>query len=214
MRIMSVLAAAALSVLPAVSSAAVDFESVAPVNDEYVAFPWAPFSTGGLSFWQLFDDYQYIGVWNTGPGANNGTQFLISSDAALHVGLTGGGPFVLEFADVGLSYNARQFGAAHTITATFNLAGGGTATQSLVLNHGFQTFDLGDHMVTSVVFSGLGRGAYEAFDNLVYTVPGSAIPEASTWAMMLLGFGAIGIAMRRRARAAANARPKWVSQQR
>lgn len=35
-----------------------------------------------------------------------------------------------------------------------------------------------------------------AFDNLTFN--GSAVPEPSTWAMMLLGFGGIGLTMRRR----------------
>jgi hypothetical protein len=31
-----------------------------------------------------------------------------------------------------------------------------------------------------------------------WTVPGSAVPEPSTWALMLLGFGAVGWGLRRR----------------
>jgi hypothetical protein len=37
-----------------------------------------------------------------------------------------------------------------------------------------------------------------AFERLVFTFNGAAVPEPSTWAMMLLGFGGIGFAMRRR----------------
>jgi hypothetical protein len=36
-----------------------------------------------------------------------------------------------------------------------------------------------------------------AFERLVFTFNGSAVPEPSTWAMMLLGFAGIGVAVRR-----------------
>ncbi|WP_203310514.1 PEPxxWA-CTERM sorting domain-containing protein [Sphingomonas beigongshangi] len=42
-----------------------------------------------------------------------------------------------------------------------------------------------------------------AFDNLSVNVAG-AVPEPATWALMILGMGAIGFAMRRRARANTN----------
>jgi PEP-CTERM motif len=35
---------------------------------------------------------------------------------------------------------------------------------------------------------------------LVFDTPGGAVPEASTWAMMLAGFGGLGFAAFRRAR--------------
>jgi len=39
-----------------------------------------------------------------------------------------------------------------------------------------------------------------AYERLIFTFTPGAVPEPSTWAMMLLGFGGIGIAMRRRRR--------------
>jgi hypothetical protein len=56
-------------------------------------------------------------------------------------------------------------------------------------------------------------GADHAFATFVET--SSAVPEPSTWAMMLLGFGAIGFAMRRRKepKALARLRPACRSQQ-
>ena len=44
-----------------------------------------------------------------------------------------------------------------------------------------------------------GAANYITFDNITLgaATPGG-VPEPSTWAMMLLGFGAVGIAMRRR----------------
>jgi hypothetical protein len=42
----------------------------------------------------------------------------------------------------------------------------------------------------------------EGFSNAVLYTTGVAVPEAATWAMMLLGFGAVGFTMRRRRRPA------------
>jgi hypothetical protein len=44
-----------------------------------------------------------------------------------------------------------------------------------------------------------GLNGSNAYERLVFTAfSGGAVPEPSTWAMMLLGFGGIGFAMRRR----------------
>ena len=41
---------------------------------------------------------------------------------------------------------------------------------------------------------------FEVLDNLDYVFNTSAIPEPATWATMLVGFGAVGFAMRRQRR--------------
>jgi hypothetical protein len=61
------------------------------------------------------------------------------------------------------------------------------------------TFSLGagSHSITGTALqSGLGAGAGFFF------ISAAAVPEPSTWAMMLLGFGAIGFSLRRRRSAA------------
>ena len=55
---------------------------------------------------------------------------------------------------------------------------------------------------TTLTFAALNDGPYgPALDNVAVTTVGSvaAVPEAATWGLMLLGFGAMGYAMRRRA---------------
>jgi hypothetical protein len=72
-----------------------------------------------------------------------------------------------------------------TGTLTLALAGGSTAITLDDFGVRYQTLGLDGE--------GSGRG---------YEVPG-AVPEPGTWAMMLLGFGGIGFAMRRRRRSGA-----------
>jgi PEP-CTERM motif len=66
------------------------------------------------------------------------------------------------------------------------------------------------HVINLSAFAGITRieiaritdGGGLGYDDFTFTVGAvnGAVPEASTWAMMLAGFGAIGAAMRRRAR--------------
>jgi hypothetical protein len=46
----------------------------------------------------------------------------------------------------------------------------------------------------------------EGLDNVLLQTPASAAPEPATWSMLILGFGGIGMAFRRRTRAVLNAR--------
>ena len=66
-----------------------------------------------------------------------------------------------------------------------------------------------------VSFAGIAKSAsfggsanYVAFDNITLgaATPSGAVPEPATWAMMLLGFGGIGGALRRRPKATARIR--------
>jgi len=48
----------------------------------------------------------------------------------------------------------------------------------------------------TVNYTSRGQGSYGG--NLAFAPAVSAIPEPATWAMMIIGFGAVGVAMRRR----------------
>jgi PEP-CTERM motif len=56
--------------------------------------------------------------------------------------------------------------------------------------------------LNSLSVTGFSRGAGSYGGNLTFT-PNSAVPEPATWAMMLLGFGAIGFQLRRKRSGAA-----------
>jgi hypothetical protein len=93
--------------------------------------------------------------------------------------------------------------------------GGGAITYSILANDGTFTFDTtlgnGNNFLTITTVGGesiqsLTLTATTGFNQLqnVFAVylPAAALPESGTWAMMLLGFAGIGVAMRRRRPAA------------
>lgn len=87
---------------------------------------------------------------------------------------------------------------------TINFADGGSVTYSGDAitegqgSSGFLTLDYSalGRQVTSATFSST-QNSFE-FDNLAFA---GAVPEPSTWAMLILGFGVVGGAMRRRQKA-------------
>ena len=52
-------------------------------------------------------------------------------------------------------------------------------------------------VLNTITVSGISRGLGSYGGNATFN-PSSAVPEPGTWAMMLIGFGAVGFAMRRR----------------
>ena len=48
-----------------------------------------------------------------------------------------------------------------------------------------------------------GEGGYAVLDDVSFAAAGGGVPEASTWAMLIAGFGLVGAAMRRRSAALA-----------
>lgn len=83
---------------------------------------------------------------------------------------------------------------------TFSILSNGSVLESVVLAPG--TFSPGDYVglsgtdITSATLArNSGVSSNILIDNLTFVV---SVPEPSTWAMMLLGFGAAGLAFRRR----------------
>ncbi len=142
------------------------------------------------------------GLLDTNPGA--ATVFRASSNAGLLTQLT--------FTLLTGSFTAAEFNlerGALTGTAplsiTLTALGGGTRTFDVTNSTGSNIFDiiagLPGESYTSASFSTTGGG----FDDLkqlrlVLAAPTAAVPEPATWAMMLVGFGGIGLTLRRRRR--------------
>ncbi|MEO8321236.1 MAG: PEPxxWA-CTERM sorting domain-containing protein [Bradyrhizobium sp.] len=115
---------------------------------------------------------------------------------------------------IGGSVNLGHVAAGDTLTFFDVITGGATWYSNSALN-----FDGGNHVYSRTVsageaFASSPTGTYVAFEDLtfpfsdfnyydqtfVFTVT-SAVPEPSTWAMMILGFFGVGFMMYRRRRA-------------
>jgi hypothetical protein len=83
-------------------------------------------------------------------------------------------------------------GTPLTITRT---AGG------LIESSGTSNVNIFSGQLNNITVTGVSRGLGSYGGNLTF-IP-TAVPEPGTWAMMLLGFGAVGVSMRRRRRSTA-----------
>jgi hypothetical protein len=103
----------------------------------------------------------------------------------------------------GLTFLASGDESASTLTVFLSFLGGATSTVLFTLDGNLSTYDLIDLSSYSNIlsFSLNTDDSYGlSYDDFTYDVAG-AVPEPATWAMMILGFGAVGFAMRRRKQA-------------
>ena len=113
-----------------------------------------------------------------------------------------------------LFFDATTFGTASgvggvglDVTTNLNydalVTFGDNSTQVFTLARNVQSFFglTSDRLIKSIAFgpggNGISTGGSTAIDNLTIGVSG-AVPEPATWAMMIVGFGLIGAAARRR----------------
>lgn len=149
----------------------------------------------------------FLAFYKYGPGGsadpNGGSlAFSLQPPSAAVVTKDGGGLFDLS------SLMATSFsntaGSPFDVTFSF-LANGVTSTETRTIDGlpGFQTFNFNRTGLSSFSFTGPLQ-----IDNVVVNSAAAtpAVPEPATWAMMLLGFGAMGGALRRRSQVAARIR--------
>lgn len=142
-------------------------------------------------------------------GPSNGTVHLdswtnYSSNSIWTLTKAGGEAFSLNAFDfASAAYDG--YSAATSLTLTGRLANKSSVTQTFSpVAGGFQTFAVSPAFsnVMSVTFNAFGDRNRSAFDNIrVDETTVSAAPEPATWAMMILGFGFAGVALRRRVKA-------------
>jgi hypothetical protein len=136
--------------------------------------------------------------------SNNG--LLETNTGAATIFTASGDPLTqLTFSLVTGTFTAAEFnllsGSAKTLSVTLTDNLGETQTIDLSNASGSNIFDViagpGQSYV-SASFTSTG-GGFDTFKQLRLVLGTSAaVPEPATWAMMLLGFGGIGVAMRRR----------------
>ncbi|MFM6852519.1 MAG: PEPxxWA-CTERM sorting domain-containing protein [Sphingopyxis sp.] len=188
-------AAATIALLPANACAAtlIDFNSQAFTGSQAPA----TFSINGFTF-SLGTGAQLGYFWNASrPNANNGTMAYIWAGSPLTIRKDDNSAFVLSSLDLGVSYYSVSPALSNY---TLALASGGTATGAVQAGFAYQNYVFGQ-TINSVTLTN-GTNAYMTIDNIATDVAAVAggVPEPMTWGLMILGFGMIGGAMRRRAR--------------
>lgn len=161
------------------------------------------FETGDLTGWTQFGNPGGTSVMVCGAGCAQSGAFGVNFGA---VGVPGGieqtlatisgQPYTISF------WLLNNGGAPSSFTASF----GSTTLLSLTNPPAFgftlYSFDaIASSSSTQLQFSARNDPAYFAFDNVsVVSNTAAAVPEPSTWAMMLIGFVALGVGLRRNRR--------------
>jgi hypothetical protein len=194
MKLKSILAGAAAAVLA--STAALSAHAANLLTN-------GSFETGDLTGWSTVGDFSFSGVANgsffglnpadgdfqvyLGSVASTGGITQTFSDTAgqlLHVtgayAGDGGPPSSLEISFDGVDIINMNPGPSDNTYHTFSADFVGTGSDTLTI-------------------TSLQAPAYNLVDNFSVT----AVPEPATWAMLLLGFGGLGAALRARRRASA-----------
>jgi hypothetical protein len=170
-----------------------DFENFALGYSANYAAPGASLTLTGPNYGASFS-----GVSNTTGGSLYGFN------------VTTGGSQWLGFPDGTLTFTFNKISHAFGFYATGVQRDFGTTFQVNYNNGTSQTFDLAANTnggasyfgftdtqgFNSITISRPGNDAW-GIDNVTYGV-GSAVPEPATWAMMIMGFGLAGSAVRRR----------------
>jgi hypothetical protein len=132
-----------------------------------------------------------------GGGADNHTKRISYTLDPVVMTAVDGSAFDVTNLDAGVG-NYFTPGQNYSMLLTGARADGSQVTTSLDIDPSFQNYALsGFTDLVSLSFGHPGGGVYLTFDNIAVG-PASPAPELSSWAMMLVGFGAIGRAMRGR----------------
>ena len=196
-----VLASAAALALPAAAHAAVTLSSVTPGTAPYA---------GPTPTFDFESPAPVSGLVTTGSVDTIRAQPFGSTGNYWTVGPADGSPGVMNLAAFGDifnisfiwgsvdEYNSIDFLDGDNVIATFsgsdifNPANGSQTDPNL---NPVVRFDVSGEHVASLTSLRL-RSTNNAFETDNFAI--NAVPEPATWAMMLLGFGAIGFGMRRR----------------
>ena len=141
------------------------------------------------------------GYTENGITATNAANFFWGYPTGSQLHLDNGGSnddYTFTFA--GGAFNLDSFSISDTSGA--GLVQGFDASNNLVASQAFNAFANG--LVTFGSFNNVTRvtlgatNGHFSIDNFTVTGVAAAVPEPGTWALMLVGFGAIGASMRRR----------------
>ena len=158
------------------------------------------FETGSFSGWTQIGDTTFNGVASEIGNASTFGAFFgpvgTTGGITQNLSTLAGQMYTLSFAYL------ADGGTPSSISATF----GGSNVFALTnppANTTYQTFSTNvtaTSALTPISFSFRNDPGFIYLDTVSVSSVSAAVPEPSTWAMMLVGFGAVGFAMRRRQR--------------
>ena len=131
---------------------------------------------------------------------NSGAATVFTADDSLLTNLT----FTILSGFTAAEFNLEN-GDPSSFLVNLTDSGGDTFSQTLTKLNGSNIFNIVAPVgmaYTSATLTTSG-GGFADFKQLRVTLATAAVPEPATWAMMLLGFAGIGMAMRRGRRASA-----------
>lgn len=190
-KILITVAAVALIATPQIASAATTVTFEGQSNAIYNA----PITRDGFTVGNTEGDEQHFHeIDSTQFGlANNGTGVLLNDrDTSIFLKQVGGGIFTLSSFDIAASFNNSP-GVTFQALGFLNNVQVGMVSGALGQ---FTTFAGFGSSVDYVTFNGLGGSGGFQLDNIVLNDTVAAVPEPATWALMLLGFGFVGGALR------------------
>jgi hypothetical protein len=139
----------------------------------------------------------------------DGTLLQTNTGAATIFTASGADLTTLTFQLMTGAFTAAEFnleqGTPRTFDVTLSAVGGGSQVIHVDNSSGANIFDIiagTGESYTTATFSST-NGSFKDFKQLRLVLAPGSVPEPATWAMMLLGFGGIGMAMRRRRRSQA-----------
>lgn len=146
------------------------------------------FGTNNQNLWPSNGTMHLMSWTNQGSSSGFTMSSLDGSSFSLGSFLFGSGYVDGDRAATSLTVSGT--GGASNFTRTF------TAGVDFA-NGQYSTLDLGGLNATQFTFTASGLNNRASFDNFSVNAV-AAVPEPGTWAMMLVGFGAVGASMRRR----------------
>lgn len=130
---------------------------------------------------------------NTDPG--NANSFLNAQNAYNAVRNPDIALTFITKSDDGNFGSFGSFTGAGAVSGTWTLSGWSVRYLAVKASNQFRLYDVGGVSSGSWSTAGIGNGQHE-ISHLAFF--GAAVPEPSAWALLILGFGATGTAMRQR----------------